>query len=124
MKKLFALLLVLAMTLACTAALAEDYVVYLITMDLEDQHWVSVNAGAEKAVAEAKAGRIEACQPLIDEAQELLNDAHNSQTAMLGAEAAGEDVELGFIMVHAQDHLMTTVLLKDIVANLIDIYRG
>ena len=77
-----------------------------------------------QAVAEAKAGRIEACQPLIDEAQELLNDAHNSQTARLGAEAAGEDVELGFIMVHAQDHLMTTVLLKDIVANLIDIYRG
>ena len=33
MKKLFALVLVLAMVLTC-AALAEDYTVYLITMDL------------------------------------------------------------------------------------------
>ena len=51
MKKLFALVLALAMVLTCAAALAEDYTVYLVTMDLEDMHWVSVNAGAEAAVA-------------------------------------------------------------------------
>ncbi len=43
MKKLFALALVLVLALSCTAAFAEDYTVYLITMDLEDMHWVSVN---------------------------------------------------------------------------------
>ena len=52
MKKLFALVLVLAMVLTC-AALAEDYTVYLITMDLEDMHWVSVDEGCQAAVAEA-----------------------------------------------------------------------
>ena len=31
---------------------------------------------------------------------------------VMQAEATGDDVELGFIMVHAQDHLMTTLLLK------------
>ena len=54
MKKLFALALVLAMVLTCAAALAEDYTIYLITMDLEDMHWVSVDEGAQAAVAEAQ----------------------------------------------------------------------
>ncbi|MDI9505816.1 MAG: substrate-binding domain-containing protein [Candidatus Excrementavichristensenella sp.] len=53
MKKLFALALVLVLALSCTAAFAEDYTVYLITMDLEDMHWVSVNQGCEDAVAES-----------------------------------------------------------------------
>lgn len=54
MKKLFAMLLVLVLALGCTAALAEEYTIYLITMDLEDMHWVSVDQGAQDAVAEAK----------------------------------------------------------------------
>ena len=35
----------------------------------------------------------------------------------------GENIDIGFITVHAQDHLMTTILLKDIINNLLDIYR-
>ncbi len=42
---------------------------------------------------------------------------------MLSAEAAGDHADLGLIMVHAQDHLMTTMLLRDIVDSLVDIYR-
>lgn len=76
-----------------------------------------------EAVKLAKKGDFAGANALIADAQECLNDAHNSQTAMLSAEAAGDPVELGFIMVHAQDHLMTTLLLKDIVENLLDIYR-
>lgn len=38
-------------------------------------------------------------------------------------EARGEHIDIGFITVHAQDHLMTTILLKDIINNLLDIYR-
>lgn len=54
MKKLFALALALVLALGCTAALAEQYTIYLVTMDLEDMHWVSVDQGAQAAVAEAK----------------------------------------------------------------------
>ena len=32
-------------------------------------------------------------------------------------------LEVGFITVHAQDHLMTTLLLKDIISTLIDVYK-
>jgi len=42
---------------------------------------------------------------------------------LLAKEAGGEEVELGFIFVHGQDHLMTTILLKDILEFLMDIYK-
>ena len=60
---------------------------------------------------------------LIASAEESMKLAHNAQTAMLAKEASGDDVELGFIFVHGQDHLMTTILLKDILENLMDIYK-
>lgn len=52
MKKLLSMALVLALA---AVALAEPYTIYLITMDLADQHWVAVDEGARAAVAEAKA---------------------------------------------------------------------
>ena len=75
------------------------------------------------AIEKAKTKEFEECKKLIEEANESLNDAHKSQTTLLQQEARGENVEIGFITVHAQDHLMTTILLKDIVNNLLDIYR-
>lgn len=75
------------------------------------------------AIEKAKAKEFEECKKLIEEANESLNNAHKSQTTLLQQEARGENVEIGFITVHAQDHLMTTILLKDIVNNLLDIYR-
>lgn len=62
-------------------------------------------------------------QKLVGEAEESLKLAHNAQTAMLAKEASGDDIELGFIFVHGQDHLMTTILLKDILETLMDIYK-
>lgn len=75
------------------------------------------------AVEKAKSKKFGECKRLIEEAQECLNDAHRAQTELLQLEARGENIEIGFITVHAQDHLMTTILLKDIVNNLLDIYK-
>ena len=76
-----------------------------------------------EAVKQAKQKNMENCEKLISEAKACLNDAHRSQTQMIAAEAGGENLQVGFITVHAQDHLMTTLLLKDIIENLLDIYR-
>ena len=43
MKKLVALFLTMVLALTSVAALAEEFNVYLITMDLMDQHWVKVD---------------------------------------------------------------------------------
>lgn len=68
-------------------------------------------------------GSEEKTQQLIEEGNNSLNQAHNTQTELLAKEAGGEDIELGFIFVHGQDHLMTTILLKDIVGHLMNIYK-
>ena len=74
------------------------------------------------ALKDAKAGKFDEVDALVEEAKGLLNDAHKSQFDLLSREAKGESAELGF-MVHAQDHLMTTMLLADIINTLLDIYR-
>ncbi|MDO4593835.1 MAG: PTS lactose/cellobiose transporter subunit IIA [Tissierellia bacterium] len=76
-----------------------------------------------EALKLAKQKDFEGADQLVKKANECLVDAHNSQTEMLTLESRGEDVELGFIMVHAQDHLMTTLLLKDLIYTLMDIYK-
>ena len=75
------------------------------------------------AVKEAKAHDFVRAQALVDEAQGLLNDAHRAQTDLLTAEARGEVTTPSVLLVHAQDHLMTTMLLRDVIEALLDIYR-
>lgn len=76
-----------------------------------------------EALKFAKKGELDKVDPLIEEAKKNLLDAHKAQTEMITLEAQGEELDLGLIMVHAQDHLMTTLLLKDLIYNLIDIYK-
>ncbi|MBL1223756.1 PTS lactose/cellobiose transporter subunit IIA [Enterococcus sp. BWR-S5] len=76
-----------------------------------------------EALSEAEKGNFTEADRLVEEANSSLIEAHKSQTQMLAAEARGEAVEVGFIMVHAQDHLMTTMLLKDTIKHLFNIYK-
>ena len=46
-----------------------------------------------------------------------------AQTDLLTAEARGEVTSPTVLLVHAQDHLMTTMLLRDVIDALMDIYR-
>ena len=105
MKRILALLLVAVMALAGVAAMAEDYTVYLITMDLMDQHWVNVDAGAKKAVEELKAQGVNVnyvwdapTQGKNDAAQiESINNAYanNAQAILLASN--GPDTQVATI---------------------------
>ncbi len=75
------------------------------------------------ALTLAKEGNLKEAECLVSEAKKLLADAHKNQTDVLSAEAKGENTEIGFIMVHAQDHLMAALLLCDIIGHLFDIYK-
>lgn len=75
------------------------------------------------ALEEAEKKNFEKCDALMKEAAQCLNDAHNAQTDLLAMEARGEGGEIGFLSVHAQDHLMTTVLLQDVMKHLVNIYK-
>lgn len=77
-----------------------------------------------EAIKKVKGGATkEEVEYLIEEGNASLNLAHASQTKLLAMEADGQNVELGFIFVHGQDHLMTSILLKDVLEFLMDIYK-
>ena len=105
MKKLFALVLALILALGCTAALAEQYTIYLVTMDLEDMHWVSVNEGAEAAVAEAKEAGVDIryvwVGPTVgknDAAQiECINNAYADNADVILLASNGPETEVATI---------------------------
>lgn len=76
-----------------------------------------------QALAAAKSGDIDEAEKLAAEADEMILQSHHIQTALLQAEAGGENNEIGLITVHSQDHLMTTMLLKDMIEYIIELYR-
>ncbi len=75
------------------------------------------------ALNKAQNGKFDEAEKLVEEAEECLIGAHNSQTEILAKEAGGDDLEMSFIMVHGQDHLMTTILLKELMKHLIELYK-
>lgn len=72
---------------------------------------------------EMRAGNFDNVEEKLKEADENINLAHQSQTTILQQEAHGEDMEMGFIFIHGQDHLMTTILLRDVIEDFITLYR-
>lgn len=76
-----------------------------------------------EALNKAQNGEFDKAENLVKEAEECLVGAHNSQTEILAKEAGGDDLEMSFIMVHGQDHLMTTILLKELMKHLIELYK-
>lgn len=76
-----------------------------------------------EAMKKASEGRISEAKKLVEEAKDSINEAHNEQTKLLSEEASGEDLDVTFIMAHGQDTLMTTMLLKDEMETIIDLYE-
>lgn len=72
---------------------------------------------------EVRSGNFENVDALLADADTNINQAHKSQTEILAAEAAGDNMDMGFIFVHGQDHLMTTILLRDIILDMVELYR-
>lgn len=59
----------------------------------------------------------------LAEAEESLRQAHQAQTELLQEFSRGTKIEIQIIMVHAQDHLMTTMTLKEVAVELMDVYK-
>ncbi len=60
---------------------------------------------------------------LLKEAQKEQSLAHKVQTELLVAHAKNEKVELDILLVHAQCHLMNSILLVDMAEKMIEIFE-
>lgn len=83
----------------------------------------SARSSAIEAIQYAKAGDMEKANESLQQAKESVNEAHHSQTEMIQGEIRGEKTPLSLLMVHAQDHLMTSLVVIDLAQEFIDIYE-
>lgn len=59
----------------------------------------------------------------LDKANEAILEAHKAQTNLLKEYASGQKIEMEIIMVHAQDHLMTTMTLLEVANEMSYLYQ-
>lgn len=83
-------------------------------------------AKAFEALRKVKESKYEEARALLNEAREIDLAAHKIQTQLITAEMSGGDSkpEIGLLMVHAQDHYMTSQLARDLIEEMIHVFEA
>jgi len=76
-----------------------------------------------KAVQHAKKNEPDQAAKVYEKADDKLIKAHLKQTELINKEAGGEKLESSLLLTHAQDHLMTAILIKDMAKEFMDLYQ-
>ena len=98
-------------------------------MDLEAQVMgIIINAGQARslcfeALRAAKEGDFAKADALLKESTTFANQAHLVQTQLIEEDQGEGKTPMTLIMVHAQDHLMTSMLAKELITELVDVHR-
>lgn len=78
---------------------------------------------AIEAISLAKSGDFNKAKELIYLADEELGYAHISQTSLVQSEAVNDEIKFSLLLVHAQDHLMTTMTFNDLALEIIEVHE-
>ncbi|PLR98535.1 PTS lactose/cellobiose transporter subunit IIA [Bacillus sp. T33-2] len=78
---------------------------------------------AMEAIQAAKEDDFELADQKLEEANNELTGAHNSQTSLLTQEASGENFQVTLLLIHAQDHLMNAITFLDLAKEVIDVHK-
>lgn len=71
------------------------------------------------AIKEGEKQNFVKAQELLKEADGYLLQAHNIQTDLIQKEARGERHEVSILFVHAQDHLMSSIELRNLASHIL-----
>lgn len=99
------------------------------SMTLEEQVMeIIINSGearscAYRALAFAKKGDFAQAEIKMEESRIAANAAHLVQTKLIEADMGEGKTPMTLIMVHAQDHLMTSMLAKELVKEIIELHK-
>lgn len=81
-------------------------------------------ASVHEAMDAMREGNFALADEKMEEADSYLVEAHKAQTDLLHRFANGVQIEIQIIMVHAQDHLMTTMTLKEVAQEMKHLYKA
>ncbi|TZE82973.1 PTS lactose/cellobiose transporter subunit IIA [Calorimonas adulescens] len=83
----------------------------------------NARAKAFAALEAAKKGDFNSASSLLSEAAEEILKAHEIQNKLISREANGEGMNVTLLLAHAEDHLMAAILAKDLISEMIDLYK-
>lgn len=75
------------------------------------------------AIKAAREFDFEKAKSHVEQAREKLNESHEHQTGLIQQEAGGNPVPVNIMLVHAQDHLTTAIIMKDQAEEYIKLYQ-
>ncbi|WP_199485496.1 PTS lactose/cellobiose transporter subunit IIA [Klebsiella sp. RIT-PI-d] len=89
---------------------------------------IIVNAGQSRslcfeALQAARDGNFNEANSLLREADGYARDAHKMQTRLIEQDAGEARQPMTLIMVHAQDHLMNSLLARELAGEIIHLYQ-
>ncbi|SDK10230.1 PTS lactose/cellobiose transporter subunit IIA [Natronincola ferrireducens] len=76
-----------------------------------------------EAIGYAKDGESEKAKKSIEEANNKLSEAHKNQTLLIQEEARGETKSISLLLIHAQDHLMNAITVRDMATEFVELYQ-
>lgn len=87
-----------------------------------------INSGQARSLAytalkKAKAGDLGAANQLMAQSREALNAAHLVQTQLIEGDQGEGKIPVTLVLVHAQDHLMTSMLARELISELIELHE-
>lgn len=87
-------------------------------------HGGNGRSSAMEAIIAAKAGDFKRAREKLKEAADELNKAHHIQTSLIQSEIQEGPTQVSLLMVHAQDHLMNAMVVKDLAKEFVDLYES
>lgn len=89
---------------------------------------IIVNAGQSRslcfeALHAARQGNLDEAKSLLREADGYARQAHKMQTKLIEQDAGEARQPMTLIMVHAQDHLMNSLLARELSEEIIHLYK-
>ncbi len=60
---------------------------------------------------------------MMEQSRTALNEAHKIQTRLIGDDQGLGKTKVSLVLVHAQDHLMTSMLARELVTELIELHE-
>lgn len=87
-----------------------------------------INSGSARSLAysalkQAKQGDFAAAKVTMQQSRDALNEAHRVQTQLIESDEGEGKMKVSLVLVHAQDHLMTSMLARELVAELIELHE-
>ena len=78
---------------------------------------------AYAALKQAKQGDFAAARTMMDQSRMALNEAHLVQTKLIEGDQGEGKMKVSLVLVHAQDHLMTSMLARELISELIELHE-